>query len=121
MKLYIHLVSDEIDDCAIDIAQQLQELLAQRPESATPVELINHTPEAEIANWCVGLSTEVKRLRPLKSLFPQLQQLATEFKADWVIGCINPKTGQAADVCYFGHHEGEADLLEIGNYLNLSV
>ncbi len=122
VKLYIHLISDEIETCAEEVAELIEQILAERDsENATPIQLVKSLPEDDYSQWQVGVECDVKRLRPLKLVFKQLDEIAQKTKQDFVIGCINQRTNKAEDVCYFGYHEGKADVLEIANYLNLKV
>ncbi len=46
VKLYIHLISDEIETCAEEVAELIEQILAERDsENATPIQLVKSLPE----------------------------------------------------------------------------
>jgi len=67
----------------------------------------------------LGISIQVKSKFKLKDPLNFLYSLAKEHKCEFAIAIITPETGASEDVCYFGFEEGQPDLFEIANYLDL--
>jgi len=119
LKIYSYLVSDELTECAAEVAEQINQWNQQQEK---PLEFVNtYSDETSEDEWKVGLTAEVKRLNPFKKALLALYKIAEDTKQDFVIGFVNESKQREEDVCYFGYNEGKPDPLEIATYLNIRL
>jgi hypothetical protein len=67
----------------------------------------------------LGLRLQIKSKFKLKDPLNFLHQLAKTHKCEFAVAIYDTKTDSTEDVCYFGYEEGQPDLFEIANYLDL--
>lgn len=121
MKLYFYIDGSDLEDIAEPVATALAEWIGETNDKIT---LVNHRAEENAAkpyalpDWDLGIHLTVKSKTELKDPLAFLYGIAKQYKRDFVIGMIDPKTGEHEDVCYFGNEEGRPDLYEIANYLD---
>ena len=114
MHLFIYAVSDDLADIATDIHTAIVEWIGV---DRTHITAINDSEDEKI-----GMEFEAHSARGLKNPLSFLQTLAKTHKCDFVIGIkAGSEEGIEEDeeICFFGHHEGKADINEVACYLGM--
>ncbi len=65
----------------------------------------------------IGIDFHVKKAKQLEKPLNFFNDLAIEFKQDFVLGLFT--NGEPEDVCYFGFEEGKGDSFMISQYVGL--
>lgn len=111
LNVYMTLVNDADHDPAEAVGQALVDWIGEGRKGITLVE------KAEAQE--PGLRITSRSKHDLKDPLNALYCIAKDNKCHFVVGFICPDSGEAEDVCYFGHEEGKPDLYEVASYLGL--
>lgn len=121
MDIQIYIDTHDLDseaknELTANASKDMAEWITQQSQS---ISLISDANDEQGEADKLGMHINVKSAYKLKDALNFLYTLAKKYKCEFVIAQIQPDTGDAEEVCYFGHEEGRPDLFEIANYLSL--
>jgi len=118
MDLHIYIDESAFDDTELnDIAEPVIDSISNwLGEEKKNIQLLNDKGDDD---WKIGMGLKIKSKYKLKDPLNFLYGLAKTHKCEFVIAIVNTETNTSEDVCYFGYEEGQPDLFEIANYLEL--
>ena len=123
MHLYIYcdtskLENDDIktfSSAANNITEKLTPFI--ETNSQLRADLHKEIDENYVESSKIGIDFHVKKAKQLELPLNFFNQLAKEYKQDFVLGLFTD--GKAEDVCFFGFEEGLGDSFMISQYINL--
>ena len=124
MKLYIMLDCERLEEkqekqlrkSADEIAGLIKGFVEASPQPSL-TSVLKYLYESDVLDWQLGVELTVSKSAQLKAILDFFNQLAKQFKQDFVLGIIDGESRE--DICYFGFEEGQADRLMISQYLGI--
>lgn len=129
MLIYLYFDQPELldDEQFETFSQQVPaKLAAWRAEQEGISQLVDSNAEDfalefKRSDWDLGFCVETRKARPLKNLLAFLNPLCQEHQLVIAVGFYDSENQSCEDVVFFGYEEGEGDLFEIANYLDLKL